>query len=323
MLKKIRIQNFKCYSKPQDFELSWINFIYGNNSVGKSTFLQAVEKIIHGQEKNHGEIPRGPETSFKGGEISPEDTWMLRLVKNFDLTPREMVLKLVKSTGENHNWHLEAPQTDSMSSPSEFPQFIPSHCQHVEAGETEKPNDFAALGEELTQAQIDLVNQMFGNLQIGYRCLDAHGLYDTVLDFGPLVIGQVGAGIRRIFKCAKSLARWETGILLLEEPETNVNEDQLAALTKIIVDRALELKQQGADAQIVVECHSEHMLLKLLTLIAHGAISPEDIRVAYVTKDVDGSAVTPCEVTQSGKLRAWPHRDGFFGARDKILFGGS
>ena len=46
MIKKIRIKNFKCYG-PQgaDFNLSKINFIFGDNSAGKSTFLQFLDKL--------------------------------------------------------------------------------------------------------------------------------------------------------------------------------------------------------------------------------------------------------------------------------------
>ena len=46
MIKKIRIKNFKCYGpNGADFNLSKVNFIFGDNSSGKSTFLQFLEMV--------------------------------------------------------------------------------------------------------------------------------------------------------------------------------------------------------------------------------------------------------------------------------------
>ena len=320
MLKKFRIQNFKCYSKAQDFELGLINFVYGNNSVGKSTFLQAVEKIVRSQ-KDNGVVPRDEVTSFKGQGIFEKDYWLMRVAMPFQVGLDEMVLKLVKVDGDK-GWHFVLERTNEEITLSQFAQYLPKDCIHVEAGEMEDLKGLDTLEEELTQEQISCVNKMFYELKVGYRCDNARELYDTVLDYGPLAVGDVGAGIRRIFKCAKSLAKWEGGILLLEEPETNVNEDQLAALTKVIVHRALELKRQKVDAQIVVECHSEHMLLKLLMLIKHDNIGVDDVKIVYVEKSEDGSHVIQCELRDGGKIVKWPHKDGFFEARDRILFGG-
>lgn len=323
MLRKFRIHNFKCYSKSQDFELGVINFIYGNNSVGKSTFLQAVEKVIRSQE-NNGIVPRDKVTSFKNRGVSGDDVWLLRLTKKCAEGFKDVVWRLVKSNeGDNNDWCFVDDATGENVSPSEFSQYVPEYFDHVEANETGGLNSLDALEEELTQGQIDCVNGMFDELKIGYRCLNARELYDMVLDYGPLTVGQVGAGIRRIFKCAKSLAKWEGGILLLEEPETNVNEDQLAALTKVIVRRALELKLRGTDAQIVVECHSEHMLLKLLTLVVSqdDGLESSDVTVHYVEKTVDGSIVTRCRIDEYGEFDQWPSPNGFFRARNRIVFG--
>ena len=52
MIKRIQIKNFKCYGEPGvDFSLKRINFIFGDNSAGKSTFLQLIRMVLNGEEQ--------------------------------------------------------------------------------------------------------------------------------------------------------------------------------------------------------------------------------------------------------------------------------
>ena len=70
MIKKVRIRNYKCYGdRPADFDLARINFIYGDNSVGKSTFLQCLSSIYHMYAGGEQSIPKSDVLdmrSFKG-----------------------------------------------------------------------------------------------------------------------------------------------------------------------------------------------------------------------------------------------------------------
>src|SRR5574344_180140 len=48
MIKRVQIKNFKCYGDPGvDFTLKRVNFIFGDNSAGKSTFLQMIRMALN------------------------------------------------------------------------------------------------------------------------------------------------------------------------------------------------------------------------------------------------------------------------------------
>ena len=77
MLKQLTIRNFKCYGKQgATFDLSRITFIYGNNSVGKSSFLEALGILDKAQRNNSGLVIRGD--GFKNGQIAAGDEWSLK-----------------------------------------------------------------------------------------------------------------------------------------------------------------------------------------------------------------------------------------------------
>lgn len=319
MLKEFTIQNFKCYKEPTTFDLSLVTFIYGNNSVGKSTFLQAVSKLGKLTDPTReGSFERGD--TFKGEALLGAHEWRLICGNLGSSSCEDWMLGPADAPavdGSVRKWALKSKEGEV--SRKRFADLV-SVQEHVQAI-AETVSDFEALVEELTSEQVDLVNQMFDELKIGYECIDAHHLRDTVLGYGPLSVDMVGAGIQRLFRTVKALAKWEKGILLLEEPETNVNEGQFAALAHIITQRALSLRKKGVDAQVVVECHSEHILLESLLMVRRRELPLDDLRIVYVSKNETGSRSMTCRIDEKGRLLQWGDESGFFRARDRILFG--
>ena len=165
------------------------------------------------------------------------------------------------------------------------------------------------------------VNQMFEDLDVHYRCAVDGTLTD--LDFGMPNLGEekVGTGIRGIYRYLVKIAKWKTGLLLLEEPEANVNESQLQRLAQLLVHKAIDRDPADSNAQMVVECHSEHVLLEVLGMVADGKLKAEDVSVVYVKKTSVGSEATTCRIDANGSLDRWPDVNGFFTARKRILFG--
>ena len=156
---------------------------------------------------------------------------------------------------------------------------------------------------------------MLERLGVGYKCIDKNTLEDVVLGRGGITIDDVGTGVAVMFDMVQSIAIWQKGILLLEEPEANVNERQLEALTKVLVEESK--KRFAVGGQLVVECHSELVMLGIRNLLKHGVITPEDIAVFVVTKDSNGSLPTKIPLDKFGNIqRPWP--GGFFLSRVKI-----
>ena len=162
------------------------------------------------------------------------------------------------------------------------------------------------------------LNDIFDRLKIPYSCVDQSGviapntIHDKDFDI-DLPLHDVGTGIEGLFKLAFTLKDWEGGILALEEPETNVNEKQLANLTAVLIDEA-----KRATGQMIVECHSELMFLELRNLLAHKRITPDAISISVVQKGKMGSIVSHIPVDEFGNiLKPWP--GGLFPERVNIV----
>ncbi len=312
MIKKVRIRNYKCYGdRPADFDLARINFIYGDNSVGKSTFLQCLSHIYHMYDGGEQSIPKSDVLDKRSFKREGSEKIDIRVKTDEDMVWQGKVLDgrfaLRDGNGEIVN-------------KSDFFAAVP-WLRHAEAPRVLRSESKGNKLEELAEKMIDTdeVNRMFEFLGIGYKCTDKYTLEDTVLGIDDISVDDVGTGIEVLFYILQSIVFWQKGILLLEEPEGNVNERQLKSLTRLLVDEARNRFDVGG--QLVVECHSEHILLALMSLVSQGHISADDIAVFYVTKNADGSLVKLCRMDEKGTLDQWPDSNGFFTARHKILFG--
>ena len=76
-------------------------------------------------------------------------------------------------------------------------------------------------------------------------------------------------------------------------------------------------KRFAVGGQLVVECHSELVMLEIRNLLVHGKIAPDDVAVFVVSKDQLGSTVAKIPLDKFGNiLRPWP--GGFFPSRVQI-----
>ena len=66
--------------------------------------------------------------------------------------------------------------------------------------------------------------------------------------------------------------------------------------------------------QAIVETHSEHLLLRVQTLVAEGRFNPDDVAIYYVKPTGAGKQVSRVHLNARGEfLDSWP--DGFFPER--------
>ncbi len=74
--------------------------------------------------------------------------------------------------------------------------------------------------------------------------------------------------------------------------------------------------------QVLVETHSEHLVLRLLRRVREGVLNPEDLAILYVEQHADGAAfVRRLDVDSDGELAGgWP--GDFFAERLDEVFGG-
>ncbi len=134
---------------------------------------------------------------------------------------------------------------------------------------------------------------------------DASGVY--------VGLDEVGTGISQVTPVLAMLYGSENSLLQIEQPELHLHPKLQARLADAMIDST------ARGNSLMVETHSEHLILRLLGLVRSGKIieslgrplRPDDIQIIFVEGDGSHSQVIPIDVTPSGNLsRPWPN--GFF-----------
>ncbi len=95
-------------------------------------------------------------------------------------------------------------------------------------------------------------------------------------------------------------------VLFLEQPEIHLNPKLQCQLANLFAAFAEEKKA------VIIETHSEHLVLRIRTLVAEKKLKPEDVALYYVEKDKHVSSLERILISQDGHINpdAWPA--GFF-----------
>ncbi len=383
MIKRIQIKNFKCYGEPGvDFSLKRINFVFGDNSAGKSTFLQLIRMVLNGEGQR---IDDNFKSLVFKGDVSREITMRITAMGTKDMQEIDVAEKTskvfddpvsIKMFGgpiqadvvcpiydyiktsarkgvlEYQGWcsALEYLQTGSWGCVrrgqsddqdrqcDELKYVWLPRVIHQEAARpvrmglgVDKPKGSLDKNEvELLSSDIvEYVNRFFKALNVPYSAVSKGKLRDDFLGVVTST-GDVGAGIDGLYETALKLYEWRNfklevsagcvedigcALLALEEPESHVNERQISPLMDFIFKEAKEV----VNGQIVIECHSELMALKLKNFLRAGLIGPDELAVFFATKTEFGTVIEEIPMDEKGNFRRkWPG-GGFFTERTKIV----
>ena len=383
MIKRIQIKNFKCYGDPGvDFSLKRINVIFGDNSAGKSTFLQLIRKVLNGEDR---EIDENFKDLVFKGDASREIKMRITAMGRKDMREADVGEKcskvnddpeIVKLFGEaihmdeicpiydysktserkgvfdykgwcsaseflqSGHWgrvHRNPPEVhDKMCSELKYlwlPRVVhQAAARPVRMGVgVDKPQSSIAKKEAafLFSGTVEYVNRFFKALNVPYTAIDKGRLRDDV--FGVVASTEnVGAGIDGLYETALKLYEWRNynaeahkgcvedpgcALLALEEPESHVNERQISPLMDFIFKEAKDV----VNGQVVIECHSELIALKLKNFLRAGLIAPDELSVFFVTKTESGTVIEEIPMDAKGNFKKkWPG-GGFFTERTKIV----
>lgn len=136
---------------------------------------------------------------------------------------------------------------------------------------------------------------------------------------------DVGSGLGYVLPVLCSIFRNESdAISLLQQPELHLHPALQSALADVFIESA------STEHQIIIETHSEHLLLRVLKRIRQTTMSkvqtpelslkPEDVAVVYFDPSPEGvTTVKHLRISEDGEfLDRWPR--GFFTERDGELF---
>lgn len=124
-----------------------------------------------------------------------------------------------------------------------------------------------------------------------------------------LTPGDVGFGISQILPVVLQLLLSKNSIICIEQPEIHLHPRLQSRLADVII---ASYRLRGN--QVIVETHSEHLLLRLQRRIRGGSLSSRDVGVLFVDRSEEGSFATQIQLDKSGQMKsAWPQ--GFFDER--------
>lgn len=174
---------------------------------------------------------------------------------------------------------------------------------------------------------VSQVNAWCDRLGLGYRVrmLDPinQDLVKTAGEFAVLALEDVrhdppvlvssravGYGIGQLLPIVVQSLLARDALILIEQPEVHLHPRLQSATGDLLIETVNRQR-----AQVLVETHSEHLVLRLLRRVREGALAAHDLAILYVDLDDGGAAfVRRLEVDANGDLiDGWP--GGFFDDR--------
>ncbi|MGC1119884.1 MAG: DUF3696 domain-containing protein [Candidatus Methanofastidiosia archaeon] len=118
-------------------------------------------------------------------------------------------------------------------------------------------------------------------------------------------IASVGFGASQILPViVEGFYAPQNAIIIIEQPEIHLHPRLQAEMGDLLIDIAKTGKR------LIIETHSEHMLLRIQRKIAEGSIPKEDVAVYYFELKEDGTEITELKLDRFGRFSNWP--EGFF-----------
>ena len=181
-------------------------------------------------------------------------------------------------------------------------------------------------------ALVEQVNEYLSRLAIPYELVVRHFRAEANDPMLPVRMGSlwlrptgssvtvglddVGYGVSQVLPQLLAIAG-DSKLGLIEQPELHLHPRLQADLADLFIATTI-----GRERQLLVETHSESLLLRLQRRIREGSLDPAAIRILYVLPIRDGSQsdVIQIQLAADGSFMSeWPH--GFFEERFVELFG--
>lgn len=128
-------------------------------------------------------------------------------------------------------------------------------------------------------------------------------------------IADSGMGFSQVLPLLMQTALAREGeTVIAQQPEIHLNPAQQSLVTDFLVERA------AANVRVVIETHSEHVLLRLRRRVAEGELNAKDVAIYFVEGVPGGTALRRIELGELGEIDRsdWP--DGFFEGQLKDSF---
>jgi len=119
-----------------------------------------------------------------------------------------------------------------------------------------------------------------------------------------VLLTDVGFGVSQVLPVVTLLQYVPQGsTVILEQPEIHLHPLAQAGLADVIIQAASHRR-----VQVILESHSEHLLLRLQRRIAEEVIKASDVKLYFCDAPQGVSTLTPLDVDLYGNIRNWPDK---------------
>ena len=123
-------------------------------------------------------------------------------------------------------------------------------------------------------------------------------------DASEVLLTDVGFGVSQVLPVVTLLQYVPEGAtVILEQPEIHLHPLAQAGLADVIIQAATHRR-----VQVILESHSEHLLLRLQRRTAEQMISSDDVKLYFCDSPGGFSTLTPLEVDLLGRILNWPDK---------------
>ncbi|HEV2166526.1 MAG TPA: DUF3696 domain-containing protein, partial [Thermoplasmata archaeon] len=124
--------------------------------------------------------------------------------------------------------------------------------------------------------------------------------------FRGINIASMGEGVSQLIPILSAVLGSRDGsCVLVEQPELHLHPDLQARIADLFVDQVVNNRKQ-----IILETHSEHLLLRVRRRVAEGTLDPSQVAILYVDRPGRESRVRSLPIDSDGHIGQWP--EGFF-----------
>lgn len=301
MITNITLENFKCF-RHVSINPKRLTVLIGPNGTGKSSVLQAL-LLLKYRKVGINSFGEQKETSLLSDKVSTSP--------NFAQEPLNHVIDIDVSGSDE-------PAIEQIIALQKL-RFVPS-ARGLVRGSYALRDDYEeqislqrglGIQEEQLATNLAYMKDMEEALSRQLERVTGTGIRTDVVPHhfvevksktknGLVNMVSEGFGTNALIQLLLQLISADKGAtVLIEEPEIHLHPKAQADLAEVMAETA-----KAEDKQIIMTTHSEYVAGRLLTLVAEGKLTTDDLAIYSFEKDEKGECTaTEIEVTERGQTK--------------------